>query len=121
MLCLGFICTLFALHVFKLRYTKYRQLNRHRQIDECYRSLHLCTLVLLPFYTSHHVLKHFAIVHPTPYSLLWILPESKGFNIVLAATMIHPYLAILACTLHINFMQATILFGIIYTKTKLFK
>ena len=106
MLCLGFICTLFALHACNVKRAAYRNQTTHMKIAECYLYLRVLALALLPWYSSHHILRHYALVHPNPYALLWILPESKGFNTLLAAAMVHPYLGVLAVTYPLSWTQA---------------
>ena len=116
MLCLGFICMLFGLHIYNVkRDPAYRKLNTHQQINLCYRSLHIFARALNLFYSSHHILKHFSVVHPNPYALLWIIPETRGFSTVLACCMVHPYLGLLvACTYDMNIIQSILVFGTLY-------
>ena len=121
MLCLGFICMLFGLHVYKLRSPDYRKLDRHEQIDMCYDYLHLFARALNLFYSSHHILKHYAIVHPNPYALLWLIPETKGFSIILSCIMIHPYLGMVACTYDMSPLQSIVILGSIYTRSSTHK
>lgn len=116
MLCLGFLCLLFVLHVYNLRYPTYRKQNTHQKIEQCYRYLHTCAQALTYLYSSHHVLKHFSLVQPNPYALLWFIPETKGFNMVLASSMIHPYLGLVACTYPLTPLQACVIFGTIYRR-----
>ena len=109
MLCLGFICMLFGLHACKLRSPDYRKLSRHTQIDQCYYYLHIIARTLNLFYSSQHILKHYAVVHPIPYLLLWVIPESKGFSTVLSFSMIHPYLGLaVACGYPLSWLEAFI-------------
>lgn len=122
MLCLGFICMLFGLHAFNLRSTDYRKLERHEQIDLCYQSLHICARALNLLYSSHHILKHFSVVHPNPYALLWLIPETRGFSSVLSCSMIHPYLGVvIACTYDISVMESIVIFGTIYMRSSTHK
>lgn len=122
MLCLGFICMLFGLHAFNLRSPDYRKLSRHEQIDLCYQSLHICARALNLLYSSHHILKHFSVVHPNPYALLWLLPETRGFSTVLSCSMIHPYLGlVIACTYDISILESIVILGTIYTRSSAHK
>lgn len=118
MLCLGFLCLLFVSHVYKLKSPTYRKQNTHQKIKQCYRYLHICARALTCIYSSHHVLKHFSLVQPVPYALLWIIPESKGFNCILALSMVHPYLGLLtACTHDITTLESILVLGIIKQAT----
>lgn len=111
MLCLGFLCLLFVSHVYKLKSPTYRKQNTHQKIKQCYRYLHICARALTCIYSSHHVLKHFSLVQPVPYALLWIIPESKGFNCILALSMVHPYLGLLtACGYPLTIIQAAFIY-----------
>lgn len=122
MLCLGFICMLFGLHACNLRSPDYRKHNRHEQIDLCYQSLHLFARALNILYSSHHILKHYAIVHPNPYALLWIIPETRGFSSVLSCSMIHPYLGlVVACTYDMSPLQSIVILGTIYMRSSAHK
>lgn len=115
MLCLGFICMLFGLHVYKLRSTDYRKLNTHQKINQCYHYLHIYARALNLLYSSHHILKHFSVVHPNPYALLWLIPETRGFNIILSCSMIHPYLGlVVACTYPLTPLESVVILGTIY-------
>lgn len=118
MLCLGFLCTLFALHIYNVkRDPAYRKQTTHQKIEQCYHYLHICARALNLFYSSHHVLKHFSLVHPIPYALLWIIPETRGFNMVLACSMMHPYLGlVMACTYPLTPLESVIIFGTIYRR-----
>jgi hypothetical protein len=72
-------------------------------------------MFLLPLYSSHHILQQYSIVHPRPYLLLWMIPESIGFNIILTALLIHPYLGLaIACGYPLTVPQAGLIFGSIY-------
>lgn len=115
MLCLGFTCMLFVLHIFKLRSPTYRRQTTHQKINQCYLYLHICARALTLFYSSHHILKHFALVHPTPNVLLWVVPETRGFNMVLASSMVHPHLGlVVACTYPLTPLESVVIFGTIY-------
>jgi hypothetical protein len=105
---------LFASHAYKLRSPNYRKQTTHKKINECYLYLHISARALSLFYSSHHILKHFALVHPNPYALLWLIPETSGFNIILALCMVHPYLGLLvACTYDMTLLESITLVGII--------
>ena len=120
MLCLGFICMLFGSHVYNLRSNDYRKLERHEQIVQCYRYLHICARALNLLYSSHHILKHFSVVHPNPYALLWIIPETRGFSTILSCSMIHPYLGlVVACTYDMSLLHC--FFLTIYTRSGTYK
>ena len=115
MLCLGFMCMLFVSHIYKLRSPTYRRQTTHQKINQCYHYLRICARALNLLYSSHHVLKHFSLVQPTPYALLWILPETRGFNIILSSSMIHPYLGLaIACTYPLTPLESIVIFGTIY-------
>lgn len=108
MLCLGFICMLFGLHAYSVkRNASYRQLTSHEKIDTCFQHMYITTRMLNFVFSSHHILKHFAIVHPRPYLLLWIIPETIGFSTILSFSMIHPYLGIIiGCTYPLHWLEA---------------
>ena len=109
MLCLGFLCTLFILHVFNLRSKNYRSRTTQEKIQICYDTIHLFVPTLYLIYSPHHVLKHLAVLNPQhPATLLWIVPETLGFNCILAAHIFtHDYIAIvLACTTPLYYAQA---------------
>ena len=98
MLCLGFAFVLFALHALKIKQNPsgYRRLTSHQKINICFSTLHTFALLLLIFYSPHHILKHLAIIQPKKNNaLLWIIPESTGFNLILACQMVSPTLALL--------------------------
>ena len=117
MLCLGFMCTLFALHIFKLKSPTYRKLTTHQKINECYLYLHISARAISLFYSSHHVLKHFSLVHPNPYALLWVIPETRGFSTILASSMVHPYLGlVIACTYPLTALESVVIWGTIYRR-----
>ena len=122
MLCLGFICMLFGSHACNLRYSNYRQLSTQEKIEQCYKYLHILARVLNLFYSSQHILKHFSVVHPNPYALLWLLPETKGFSTLLSCSMIHPYLGLaVACTYDISILESIVILGTIYTRSSTHK
>ena len=111
---------LFGSHVYNLRSNDYRKLSRHEQIVQCYRYLHICARALNLLYSSHHILKHFSVVHPNPYALLWIIPETRGFSSVLSCSMIHPYLGlVVACTYDMSLLHC--FFLTIYTRSGTYK
>lgn len=113
---------LFGLHVFNLRSTDYRRQTTHQQINLCYQYLHICTRALNLLYSSHHILKHFSVVHPNPYALLWLIPETRGFNTVLSCIMIHPYLGlVIACTYDMSPLQSIVILGSIYMRSSTHK
>ena len=117
MLCLGFICTLFVLHVFHLRSTDYRKLSTHQQIKTCYKHLKVIAHALMFFYSNHTVLRHYGFVHPNPYLLLWLVPETKGFNCVLACSTIHPYLGLVVAATHpLSLLEAIVVLQCIYAR-----
>ena len=102
---------LFGSHAFNLRSRDYRKLNTHQKIDQCYRYLHIFARALNLFYSSHHILKHFSVVHPNPYALLWIIPETRGFSTVLACCMVHPYFGLaVACTYDMTIIEGILVF-----------
>ena len=108
MLCLGFLFSLFILHVFNLRSKKYRNRTTHEKIDICYDTIHSFVPILLALYSPHHILKHLAILRPRhPSILLWIIPETIGFNCVLPCFFMHEYIALaMACTTPLYYAQA---------------
>ena len=102
---------LFVLHICKLRSPGYRSQTTHQKIEQCYRYLHICVRALTCIYSSHHILKHFAIVHPNPYALLWIIPQTRGFSTVLSFSMIHSYLGLfVACGYPLTIIQAAFIY-----------
>lgn len=112
------MCMLFASHAYKLRSPTYRKLTTHQKINECYLYLHISARALSLFYSSHHVLKHFALVHPNPYALLWIVPETRGFNTVLALCIVHPYIGlVIACGYPLTLLESILVVGIATTDT----
>lgn len=110
MLCLGFMCTLLILHVFNLRSKTYRSRSTHEKIEICYETIHAFVPLLLALYSPHHVLKHLAVIQPRhPSILLWVVPETLGFNCVLACFFVHRHIAIaLACTTPLYYAQALV-------------
>lgn len=109
MLCLGFMCTLFILHACNLRSKKYRSRTTHEKIQICYATIHLYAPVLIAIYSPHHILKHLAVINPKqPAILLWLVPETPGFNCILVAHVFtHDYIALaLACTTPLYYAQA---------------
>lgn len=119
MLCLGFMCMLFVSHIYNVkRDPSYRKQTTHQKINQCYYYLHTCARALTLFYSNHHVLKHFAIVHPNPYALLWVIPETRGFNVILASSMMHTYLGlVIACTYPLTPLESVVIFGTIYMRS----
>ena len=110
---------LFASHAYKLRSPNYRKQTTHQKINECYLYLHICARALTLVHSSHHVLKHFSLVHPMPYALLWIIPETRGFNMVLASSMMHPYLGlVIACTYPLTLLESILVVAIATTCTQ---
>ena len=103
---------LFGLHIYNVKQDPaYRKLNTHQKIDQCYQYLHIFARALNIFYSSHHILKHFSVVHPNPYVLLWIIPETRGFSTVLSFSMIHPYAGlVVACTCPLTIIQAAFIY-----------
>jgi len=58
-------------------------------------------------------------VHPIPYALLWLVPETRGFNMVLACSMMHPYLGLaIACTYPLTPLESVVIFGTIYRRSR---
>lgn len=98
MLCLGFVFLLFALHALKTKQnsSEYRILKTHQKVQHCLSILHICAVPLLIFFSPHYILKHLAVLQPKKSDiLLWLLPESHGFNMLLACKMVSPELAVL--------------------------
>lgn len=97
MLCLVFFSAVLSLHVYKARCTDYRRLRIHDKINICYHSIISLAPACLVFASPHYVLQHLAVLRPRhPTILLWLVPESAAFNIILAAHMLtHDYAALL--------------------------
>ena len=115
------MCTLFILHACNLKSKKYRSRTTHEKIQICYDTVHSFVPILYAIYSPHHILKHLAVLHPThPTILLWIVPETTGFNCILAAhALLHEHIAIaLACMTPLYYTQA---FVTIYMHEKIYK
>lgn len=118
MLCLAFFSAVLSLHVYKARCIDYRRLPIQDKIDICYRSIISLAPICLIFASPHHVLQHLAVLRPRhPTILLWLLPESAAFNIILAANMLtHDYAALLlALTTPLQFAQGFLVVALALT------
>lgn len=89
MLCLWLIAFVFVSHVVRLKDKSYRSLTTHQKIHICYRTVNTYSPALLTLYSPHHVLKHLAVIQPRhPTILLWLVPETFAYNIILWTQMV---------------------------------
>lgn len=110
MLCLGFALLLFVLHALKVKYYPvYREKTTHEKIDLCYFYLRTFALLLFPM-SPHYVSKHLAVVDPSVLLLLWVIPETVGFNVVLTCMSVNGVFGILvASTYPLSALEACLL------------
>lgn len=118
MLCLGFVLLLFVFHALKVKYYPvYREKTTHEKIGLCYFYLHIFALLLFPL-SPHYVSKHLAVVDPSALLLLWVIPETVGFNAVLTCMGINGVFGtVVACTYPLSVLEACLVIMLLRTKS----
>ena len=80
-LCLLFVVALLAVHVYKLRDPNYKRKSVQQKIEHTYNIVHHMSVLLLPFYPAHTILKHLGLARcaPHPYMLLWVVDAPLAY------------------------------------------
>lgn len=121
MLCLGFALLLFVFHALKVKYYPvYREKTTPEKIDLCYFYLRTFALLLFPM-SPHYVSKHLAVVDPSVLLLLWAIPETVGFSVVLTCMSVNGVFGILvASTYPLSALEACLLILLRIKKFEIF-
>ena len=104
MLCLLFVLAILTVHAYKLRDPQYKHKHIQQKIQHTYNIVHHMSVLLLPFYPTHTILKHLGLARcaPHPYMLLWIVDTPLTYILWLP-----PDLAcILALTAPVTYAEA---------------
>lgn len=120
MLFVPLILTLFVVHVWKLRYTQYKNLNTDDKIAESFAVLKRIARGLTFFFDTHSVCLSLGIARCSihPYIMLLVIPNSITLTCLLQASLVHPYaMAALALVSPITIPEAFFVTFFVHSQT----